>query len=84
MRRKLLNKLTDHLAKKSFTIFTGARQLGKTTLLQQLHSDLLEAGEFAYYLSFEDGMVLQEINEHPGKFFSLLVALRRQMGNEYT
>ncbi len=69
MRGKLLNKLTDHLAKKPFTIFTGARQFGKTTLLQQLHSDLLEAGAFAYYLSFEDGMVLQEINEHPEKIF---------------
>ena len=69
MIRKLISQLTDHLTKKPFTILTGARQLGKTTLLQQLHVNLIKAGEFSYYLTFEEHTILNKINEHPENIF---------------
>ena len=36
MNRKLIVKLVNHLPKKEYTIVTGARQTGKSTLLKQL------------------------------------------------
>ncbi len=69
MIRTLISQLTEHLTKKPFTILTGARQLGKTTLLQQLHENLIRAGEFSYYLTFEDHTILNKINEHPENIF---------------
>jgi predicted AAA+ superfamily ATPase len=36
MRRNLFEPLLAHLDKKEFTILTGARQTGKSTLLRQL------------------------------------------------
>ena len=41
MNRKLFQKLKEHLPKKEFTIITGARQTGKSTLLKQLEKECL-------------------------------------------
>lgn len=45
IRRQLYADLQAHLARKEITILTGARQVGKTTLLKVLQQDLTERGE---------------------------------------
>lgn len=45
IRRDLYTSLEAHLSQKEITILTGARQVGKTTLLKVLQQDLIERGE---------------------------------------
>lgn len=68
-KRQLYSKIRSHLPDKRHTIITGARQVGKTSLLRMLYRQLLEEGEKAFFLSFEDIQILQDINEHPDKVF---------------
>lgn len=42
--RKILNKLTKWLPEKEIIILNGARQVGKTSILQLLKKDLLKVG----------------------------------------
>ncbi len=51
MKRKLFSKLLAHLPRKDFTIIIGARQTGKTTLLEQLQQELSVLGETAYFFT---------------------------------
>lgn len=46
----------------SSLLVTGARQVGKTTLLKHLHSDIP-------YLTLDDPILLQSALEEPGSFF---------------
>jgi len=67
--RKLYPEITAHADKKEFTVITGARQVGKTTLLRQLYLDLKSKGEKVFFLSFEDPEILKETNLHPENIF---------------
>lgn len=69
IRRGTYGLLTRLLSQKTVTLVTGARQLGKTTLLQQLEADLKAKGEHVRYLSLEDPAVLRNLNEHPDQLF---------------
>ena len=68
-RRKLFKKLKEHLDKKEFTILTGARQTGKSTLLKQLMAEVEAAGRQTVFLNLENKTVLADLDEHP---FNLL------------
>ena len=70
--RKLFQKLSDHLASKEFTVIVGARQTGKTTLMNQLYSKLMAENELVYSLTFEDSLILETINKHPEKIFDFI------------
>lgn len=73
--RIAFDKVNNHvLNNKEYTIMVGSRQVGKTTLLRQLYAATKKKEE-AYYLSFEDGNVLSEIDKHP---FNLFLFLRRK------
>lgn len=72
--RKLLQKLIEHTVYKEYSIITGARQIGKTTLLNQLHDYLKKDNKTSYFLTLEDYTILNELNTHPEnifKFFKL-------------
>lgn len=70
--RKLYKELSNHLASKEFTIIAGARQTGKTTLMNQLFSKLLIDNELVYSVTFEDSTILDAINIHPEKLFDFI------------
>ena len=70
--RYLYKKLEKHLAHKNYTIVTGARQVGKTSLLRQLYSYLLENGEDASLLNLEDKDLLAELDANPKSVFNLV------------
>ena len=70
--RQLEPELVKHLSKKEYTIITGARQTGKTTLLKRLYSLVKQRQKVAAYISFEDLDVLNRINRHPEEVFAFL------------
>ncbi len=71
-RRKLFEKLVTHLAKKEFSIITGARQTGKSTLLRQLEEYCKTADLPTAFLNLENKSVLTELNKHPMNLFGFL------------
>lgn len=71
-KRHLLEAVQKHIGHKQYTIITGARQVGKTSILQYLFQQLKSEGKKVYFLSLEDHRVLHEINEHPDKLLNFL------------
>jgi len=59
--RDLYEKLIGHIDKKEYSIIIGARQAGKTTLLQQMYRDLKSTHE-VYFVSLENFSILNDIN----------------------
>lgn len=70
--RKLLKNLIVHSIKKEASIIVGARQTGKTTLLKQLKSHLNISKKNTYFVSLEDIMILNELNQHPENIFKFI------------
>ena len=65
MKRELFAALQKHLEKKEFTILTGARQTGKSTLLKQLEEDCKQSGIPTIFLNLENKSILAELNKSP-------------------
>lgn len=62
--------IRNHLQRKEYTIITGPRQSGKTSLLQAVFRELQEDGRDVRYISLEDTDILSAINTHPEEVFS--------------
>ncbi len=73
LQRKIEEDIRKHIGRKEYTIITGARQTGKTTLLRELFNQFKNKYEKAFYVSFENREVLQKINEHPENIFMFAV-----------
>lgn len=69
IKRHIHDSLEAHLRRKEYTIITGARQVGKTTLLRQFYKELKESKKKVFYLSLENIDALSEINKHPENIF---------------
>lgn len=67
--RTIYVEILRHLQRKEFTIITGARQTGKTTILKQLFGHLQKEGKKVWFISFEKEDVLQKINKDPENIF---------------
>ena len=62
IRRKIKNKIINSLDLKEITIITGARQVGKTTMLKEIIADLKRKGKNVLYFNLdieEDGKYFQ-------------------------
>jgi len=70
--RELYQRLLDHLPSKEFAIITGARQTGKTTLIEQLKTAFDLKNQENYLLSAEDPVLLKAFNEHPENLFQFI------------
>ncbi len=70
--RKIEPKLINHLKNKEYTIITGARQTGKTTILKSLYERIKKKENIAVFISLEDIDVLNSINKHPEEIFSII------------
>lgn len=71
-KRRLFTSIENHLKHKQYTIVTGARQVGKTSLLRLLFQQLKTADEKVFYLNLEDHRILQAVNEHPEKILNFI------------
>lgn len=69
IKRKIHYEIEQHLLRKEYTIITGARQSGKTSLLLALYKELADTTDNMAFLSLEDREVLAAINEHPENIF---------------
>ncbi len=65
IRRKLFEDLKGHLDKKEYTILTGARQTGKSTLLRQLETYCKENLIPCIFLNLENKVILAELQASP-------------------
>ncbi len=63
--RKLFHDLTAHLEKKEYSIITGARQTGKSTILKQLEVYCKMKEIPVVFLNLENRALLSEMNENP-------------------
>lgn len=63
--RKLFIKTCKHLRQDEITLITGARQVGKTTLMKQLQNGLDKAGKSTTFLNLEILEILDVLNRNP-------------------
>lgn len=71
-RRKILAPLYDHLKSNQVTVITGARQTGKTTILEHLAEKLQKEEKPVYLYTLEDPVLLNALNEHPENIFRFI------------
>ena len=53
-KRLIYNEILNHLEKKEFTIITGARRTGKTTILLDIYKQLKAQKKNVWFISFEN------------------------------
>lgn len=70
--RLILDSILSHLKKKQHTIITGARQTGKTTILNQLFKLLNADNKKTVLVSFEKEEILRKINTDPENIFQYI------------
>lgn len=61
--RYLYKILEKHLGHKNYSIITGARQVGKTSLLKQLYFHLQDKNEIVVLLNLENKELLKNLNQ---------------------
>ncbi|MBL7112080.1 MAG: ATP-binding protein [Bacteroidales bacterium] len=74
VQRKLFKKLKAHIPKKEFSIISGARQTGKSTLLRQLETYCKQNRIPSVFLNLENRSILGELNENPLNLLKYLPA----------
>jgi len=72
MIRNLFYSLREHLVKKEFTIITGARQTGKSTLLHELEKYCKKKDIPTIFLNLENSSILKALDESPLNIFYYL------------
>jgi uncharacterized protein len=70
IQRNIHHEIKNHLKRKEYTIITGSRQCGKTSLLQAIYRELKEAGQTVGYITLEDQDILSAIKAHPEEVFT--------------
>ncbi|QKQ98960.1 AAA family ATPase [Candidatus Nanohaloarchaea archaeon] len=78
IKREMLEKVEDHLEKDEISLIVGARQVGKTTLMQELRSQLKENGENTLFLSMD----IQEDRTHFESQQDLIERVELEFGEE--
>lgn len=72
IRRKIEKDIDRQLGKDNLLLLIGARQVGKTTLLNQIRSRLEAEKRPVDQLTFEDPQFLGDLNEHPENLFKYI------------
>ncbi|MEB2786279.1 ATP-binding protein [Algoriphagus persicinus] len=75
MRRKLFTDLYQHIPKKEFTILTGARQTGKSTLLRDLEHECKKDKLPTVFINLENKELLNFLDANPLNILSFLSSL---------
>ena len=72
MKRRLFEKLLLHLAKKEFSIITGARQTGKSTLMRQIEAHCKTMQIPSVFLNLENKAILDDLDLSPLNILSYI------------
>ncbi|MFC2086388.1 ATP-binding protein, partial [Bacteroidota bacterium] len=75
--RFLYNKLKSHLSKKHISLIVGPRQVGKTTIMQQLHSSINKESPYSYFISLEDKQIKESFDTNPENLFEYLPPINK-------
>ncbi len=70
--RTILPKLTPYIEKDQIIMITGARQVGKTTLLLLLKEYLESKQKNCFYLNLENPSYKNTLNKHPDNLFEII------------
>lgn len=70
--RSILEDIRNHISNKQYTIITGARQVGKTSLIRLLYQELSNAHESIFFLNLEDRRILDAVNVHPENILNFI------------
>ena len=79
MKRNLFKRLVFHLEKKEYTIITGARQTGKSTLLKQLEEYCNAMQYPVLHINLENKNILSELDKSPLNLLSFLPASEKRI-----
>jgi predicted AAA+ superfamily ATPase len=74
MQRKIYEQLKAHLVKKEYTILTGARQTGKSTLLRHLEAACKGIAIPCVFLNMENKTILADLDSNPLNLLNYLPA----------
>jgi predicted AAA+ superfamily ATPase len=77
--RLLFEDLKAHLHRKEFSIITGARQTGKTTLLKQLEKYCTQENQPTLFLNLENKTILDVLNDHPFNLLGFLTSSEKRI-----
>jgi len=77
--RDILSDIKKVISAEEFIILTGARQVGKTSLLVLLKKYIEKKKETGYYFNLENRTTLNLLNEHPFNLFELLPQSKRKL-----
>jgi predicted AAA+ superfamily ATPase len=72
MKRNLFQALVQHLEKKEYTIITGARQTGKSTLMKQLEQHCQSLQKPTVFFNLENKNILSDFDQSPLNILSYL------------
>lgn len=78
IKRQMLEQVRNHLKKDEISLIVGARQVGKTTLMQKLKSELENKDENTLFLSMD----IQEDKKHLETQQSLIERIKLEFGDE--
>jgi uncharacterized protein len=73
IQRNIHQSVSNHLKRKEYTIVTGSRQSGKTSLVKAISQEAEKAHKHVTYLTLEDQDILSAVNSHPEEIFSYIV-----------
>jgi uncharacterized protein len=74
--RNIEEKIRSHITRKEYTIITGARQTGKTTLLRELFSEEKRHNKKAFFISLENIQILSDLNADVENVFKYTIRPR--------
>lgn len=72
IQRNIFEQLKQRLAEKEYSILTGARQIGKSTLLRQLEKHCKDESLPCTFLNLENKTTLVHLDEHPLNLLNFL------------
>jgi len=76
-KRFIYNDIKNNLSKKHILLIIGPRQVGKTTILLQLHNELKKQEETSLYFSLDNKEILTSLNTHPEQIFNFIPPLNK-------
>lgn len=76
-KRSLYKKIQVNLSKKHISLIIGPRQVGKTTLMIQLHDELKSHSKKSFFLSLEDKEIRKDFDIHPEKLFNYIPPINK-------
>lgn len=79
VKREIFKSLVSHIHRKEFSIITGARQTGKSTLLRQIQEYCILENIPNVFLNLENRSILAEMDENPLNVLKFLPDLSKRV-----